>query len=106
MPTRARAVRSLARGVLQRTISFESSSDVDATVAALERVPGIGTWTSQYIAMRAFGEPNAFLASDLVLRRVAGTASARELERRSAPWRPWRAYAVMLLWQRAIDESS
>jgi AraC family transcriptional regulator of adaptative response / DNA-3-methyladenine glycosylase II len=106
MPTRARAVRSLASGVLQRAISFESGCDVDATVAALERVPGIGKWTSQYIAMRAFGEPDAFLASDLVLRRVAGTGNARELERRSALWRPWRAYAVMLLWQSAIDESS
>jgi AraC family transcriptional regulator, regulatory protein of adaptative response / DNA-3-methyladenine glycosylase II len=40
----------------------------------------------------------------LVLRRVAGGCSARELERRSAAWRPWRAYALMLLWQTAIDE--
>jgi AraC family transcriptional regulator of adaptative response / DNA-3-methyladenine glycosylase II len=106
MPTRATAVRSLARAVLDRAISFESGSDVDATVIALQRVPGIGEWTAQYIAMRAFGEPDAFLRNDLVLRRVADARSARELEHRSAAWRPWRAYAVMLLWQRATDEAN
>jgi AraC family transcriptional regulator, regulatory protein of adaptative response / DNA-3-methyladenine glycosylase II len=106
MPIRAGAIRSLARAVLDRSISFEFGSDVDATVAALEGVPGIGEWTSQYIAMRALGEPDAFLPGDLVLRRVVGARSARELERRSAAWRPWRAYAVMLLWQGAIDETN
>jgi AraC family transcriptional regulator of adaptative response / DNA-3-methyladenine glycosylase II len=55
--------------------------------------------------MRAFKAADAFLPSDLVLRRVAGGCSAGELERRSHAWRPWRAYAVMLLWQIAVDET-
>ena len=79
---------------------------MEAMIAALERVRGIGEWTSQYIAMRAFGECDAFMPGDLVLRRVAGGCSARELERRSHVWRPWRAYAVMLLWQSATDEAN
>jgi len=106
MPTRASTLRSLARAVLDRTVSFEAASGVDAMIAALERVRGIGEWTSQYIAMRAFGECDAFMPGDLVLRRVAGGCSARELERRSHVWRPWRAYAVMLLWQSATDEAN
>ena len=53
--------------------------------------------------MRALNEPDAFPSGDLVLRRMAGDCSARELERRSEAWRPWRAYAVMLLWQAARD---
>ena len=53
--------------------------------------------------MRALNEPDAFPSGDLVLRRMAGDCSARELERRSEAWRPWRAYAVMLLWQAAKD---
>jgi AraC family transcriptional regulator of adaptative response / DNA-3-methyladenine glycosylase II len=64
----------------------------------LTAVPGIGAWTAEYIAMRAFGEPDAFPSGDLVLRRTTGARTARELERRSQAWRPWRAYAVMLLW--------
>ena len=74
-----------------------------ATIDALRAIPGIGDWTAQYVAMRALNEPDAFPSGDLVLRRMAGGCSARELERRSEPWRPWRAYAVMLLWQAASD---
>jgi AraC family transcriptional regulator of adaptative response / DNA-3-methyladenine glycosylase II len=70
----------------------------------LRALPGIGPWTAEYIAMRALGEPDAFPTGDLVLRRMAGDLTSRELERRSEPWRPWRAYAVMLLWQAASDE--
>jgi AraC family transcriptional regulator of adaptative response / DNA-3-methyladenine glycosylase II len=51
--------------------------------------------------MRALGEPDAFPSGDLILRRAAGNCTARELERTSQAWRPWRAYAVMLLWRGA-----
>src|SRR5262249_27754698 len=49
--------------------------------------------------MRALGEPDAFPCGDLVLRREAGGCTARELDQKAEAWRPWRAYAVMLLWQ-------
>ena len=66
-------------------------------------LPGIGDWTAEYIAMRALGEPDAFPSGDLILRRAAGDCTARELDRVSQAWRPWRAYAVMLLWRGALD---
>jgi len=68
----------------------------------LVALPGIGAWTAHYIAMRALAQPDAFPAADLILRRAAGqgrTLSTRELEQLSEDWRPWRAYAVMLLWR-------
>ena len=102
MPARADTVRSLARKVAGGAIAFGPHGDVHALMAT----PGIGAWTAQYIAMRAFGEPDAFPTGDLILRRAAGGGTARELERRSEPWRPWRAYAVMLLWQNAIDAAA
>lgn len=95
---RAQTIRTLARQVAAGAIRFDGSFD-SATAAALRAVPGIGEWTASYIAMRAFGEPDAFLYGDLVLRRAAGNLTANELDRRSEAWRPWRAYAVMLLWQ-------
>ena len=78
----------------------------DEMVTALRSVPGIGDWTASYIAMRALGEPDAFPSGDLVLRRMAGVVSPRELDARAEAWRPWRAYAVILLWQGATDRSS
>ena len=101
---RAETIRSLARCVADATITFNSSVDARDMVSALKDLPGIGDWTAEYIAMRALGEPDAFPSGDLVLRRMAGGCAARALDRRSASWRPWRAYAVMLLWQSARDE--
>ena len=99
--TRAQAIRSLARSVADGTIAFSSGVDERAVVAALKEVPGIGEWTAEYIAMRALGEPDAFPSGDRVLHRVTGCRTTRALDRRSEAWRPWRAYAVILLWQGA-----
>jgi AraC family transcriptional regulator of adaptative response / DNA-3-methyladenine glycosylase II len=106
MPARAETIRALARAVGHGTITFAAGTDTGTTVSALRAVAGIGDWTAQYVAMRALGEPDAFPSGDLVLRRVVGTATARELERRSEAWRPWRAYAVMLLWERAAGRTA
>jgi AraC family transcriptional regulator of adaptative response / DNA-3-methyladenine glycosylase II len=92
-------LRLLARAVRDGGVVFDGL----ATLDSLRAIPGIGDWTAQYVAMRALNEPDAFPSGDLVLRRMAGDCSARELERRSEAWRPWRAYAVMLLWQAAKD---
>ncbi len=97
--SRAATLRALARAVRDGAVVFDGASTIEALLA----IPGIGDWTAQYVAMRALNEPDAFPSGDLILRRMAGGLSARELERRSEAWRPWRAYAVMLLWQAAND---
>jgi AraC family transcriptional regulator, regulatory protein of adaptative response / DNA-3-methyladenine glycosylase II len=103
MPARAETIRSLARHVAGGSIAFGSCADGRVMVSALKALPGIGDWTAEYIAMRALGEPDAFPSGDLVLRRAAGDCTARELDRASQAWRPWRAYAVMLLWRGAME---
>jgi AraC family transcriptional regulator of adaptative response / DNA-3-methyladenine glycosylase II len=103
MPARADAIRRLAVAVTSGAVTL-ARADGPKSTAMLRALPGIGAWTAEYIAMRAMGEPDAFPTGDLVLRRMAGDLTSRELERRSEPWRPWRAYAVMLLWQAASDE--
>jgi AraC family transcriptional regulator of adaptative response / DNA-3-methyladenine glycosylase II len=102
--TRARAstIRGLARALLDGRIAFRPEQPLAEFERDLVALPGIGAWTAHYIAMRALAQPDAFPAADLVLRRAAGqgrTLSTRELEARSLAWRPWRAYAVMLLWR-------
>jgi AraC family transcriptional regulator of adaptative response / DNA-3-methyladenine glycosylase II len=56
------------------------------------------------VALRALGEPDAFPASDLGLRRALGPQgrplASQALEQRSKAWQPWRAYAAVLLWTR------
>ena len=104
MPARARTIRTLARRVVDGSISFDVGREIESVSQALLGVPGIGDWTAQYIAMRAYGEPDAFPSGDLVLRRAAGGCTAKELDRRSQAWRPWRSYAVMLLWRQSSDQ--
>jgi len=101
---RAETVRALARAVRAGRIRFEGLVDFGALRAQLCEIPGIGPWTAEYVAMRALSDPDAFPAGDLHLRRNAGDCTQRELERRSEAWRPWRAYATMLLWQSVRDE--
>jgi AraC family transcriptional regulator of adaptative response / DNA-3-methyladenine glycosylase II len=105
MPARAAAIRRLARTVADGTLSLSPGCDAGTLVSALTALPGIGPWTASYVAMRALGEPDAFPAGDLVLRRMAGDVTPGELARRSQAWRPWRAYAVMLLWHEAAQQS-
>jgi AraC family transcriptional regulator of adaptative response / DNA-3-methyladenine glycosylase II len=102
--TRARAatIRGLAKAVLEGRVGFRAEQPLAAFERDLVALPGIGAWTAHYIAMRALAQPDAFPAADLILRRTAGqgrTLSTRELEAASEDWRPWRAYAVMLLWR-------
>lgn len=104
--TRARAatIRTLAQAVLDGRIDFGIGQSLDAFVARLCALPGFGPWTAHYVALRALGQPDAFPAGDLVLRKIAGGGVAigeRALEARAEVWRPWRAYAVMLLWRSA-----
>lgn len=95
---RAETIRALARRVSGGEIRFEEVIDTETFLRQLCDIPGIGKWTAQYVAMRALREPDAFPSSDLGLMHALGVAGWREVEQRSEPWRPWRAYAAMYLW--------
>jgi AraC family transcriptional regulator of adaptative response / DNA-3-methyladenine glycosylase II len=103
---RSGAVRALAAAVARGELRFDAFAGLDDAVERLCGVPGIGPWTAHYVALRALGEPDAFPAGDLVLRRVASRLAGRELSRaelaaRAERWRPWRAYAATALWDHA-----
>jgi AraC family transcriptional regulator, regulatory protein of adaptative response / DNA-3-methyladenine glycosylase II len=86
---RAASIRDLARAVVCGEVRFDGAIDPEEFEHRITRIKGIGAWTAQYIAMR-LGEPDAFPAADLYLRRVAGDSEL---------WRPWRAYAAMYIWK-------
>ena len=104
--TRARSqtIRALARAVCDGRVRFEGIVESEAFLRQLTEVPGIGNWTAQYVAMRALGEPDAFPVGDVALLAAMQLTQPAELERRAEEWRPWRAYAVMYLWNVPRDE--
>src|SRR5271165_1670855 len=95
---RARALSSLAAAVLERRVILTFAPNVEEQIDALMRLPGIGPWTAQYIAMRALNWPDAFPSGDLMLMRAANTTQ-KKLQQLAEGWRPWRAYATHYLWQ-------
>jgi AraC family transcriptional regulator of adaptative response / DNA-3-methyladenine glycosylase II len=104
---RIRAIRALAAAVAECRLDFGALTGLDDAVAALRALPGFGDWTAQYVALRALGEPDAFPAGDLGVRkalaRAGRLASEREALARAEAWRPWRGYAVLVLWTHAND---
>ncbi|MCX6126305.1 MAG: helix-turn-helix domain-containing protein [Proteobacteria bacterium] len=97
--SRANCILSLAKAVHKKEVILTSSADVNSTIEALLRVPGIGEWTSQYIAMRALSWPDAFPHTDLGVRKALGETSSSKILALADVWKPWRAYATMALWQ-------
>jgi AraC family transcriptional regulator of adaptative response / DNA-3-methyladenine glycosylase II len=99
---RAAALAGIANAVLADPHLFDLRRDLTEAVACLRELAGVGEWTAQYIAMRALGESDAFLAADIGLQRNLARGGKRptaaQLLNRAERWRPWRAYAMLHLW--------
>ncbi|MCA2218662.1 helix-turn-helix domain-containing protein [Wangella sp. NEAU-J3] len=102
---RRETIRALAQAVAAGKLDLDPGADRDETVARLQELPGVGAWTAGYVAMRAIGDPDVFLPTDLAVRRGAAAlglpGSPIELDRHAASWRPWRSYALVRLWRAA-----
>lgn len=100
--TRRTTFTTLVRQLADGTIHLGVDSDWEETRVRLLALPGFGPWTVDVIGMRALGDPDAFLATDLGIRRAARElglpSTPAALTSRAAAWRPWRAYAVQYLW--------
>ncbi len=100
--SRRRALQSLSEAVAGGKLIIDPGSDPAEVEEGLLAIPGVGRWTSSYVAMRAIGDPDAFLPTDLGLRRAASrlglATDPASLTRLAERWRPWRAYALAHLW--------
>jgi AraC family transcriptional regulator, regulatory protein of adaptative response / DNA-3-methyladenine glycosylase II len=102
---RGEALRSLALLVQTDEVHFDAGADAQAALTRLLDIPGVGPWTASYVAMRALGDPDAFLAGDVGIRHALEAMGRRAdgVEVAEA-WRPWRSYAVMHLWASVSGE--
>ena len=107
---RQAAIVGIAKAVAEKRVQLHGGADVNATIAALKELPGIGDWTAQYIAMRALRWPDAFPAGDVALHKALGVQGlknpAKEAERASLAWKPWRSYAVIRAWSGAMQPAA
>ncbi len=100
--TRRATLLGLISALASSAVDLAPGADPARARAALAALPGIGPWTVETVAMRALGDPDAFVATDLGIRAAARAlglpATPGALVRRSRAWSPWRAYAVQHLW--------
>ena len=106
---RAHAINAFAAAVIDRRIGLDRSRSMDELVASITATAGLGPWTAHYLALR-LGEPNAFPATDLGLRRalahaIDASAASRSITGPRANeladrWQPYRAHAAIHLWLR------
>jgi AraC family transcriptional regulator of adaptative response / DNA-3-methyladenine glycosylase II len=107
---RGQTLVELCRALAAGEIVLDCGADRSEVDAALQAVPGIGPWTAGYVRMRALGDPDVFLPTDLGVRqgldRLATPSNPPAAESRAAAWRPWRSYALMHLWNVPTEETS
>ncbi|WBC17906.1 helix-turn-helix domain-containing protein [Micromonospora sp. WMMA1998] len=102
---RRETIRALARSVADGELDLEPGGDREEASRCLAAVPGVGPWTAGYLAMRALGDPDVVLATDLGVRRGAAALGLpddpKTLHAYADRWRPWRSYATIRLWRAA-----
>ncbi len=99
---RRRALVALAHAVESGDVVIDPGADPLEVRRSLVRLPGIGPWTAEYVAMRALRDPDAFMPTDLGIRRAARASGLPDdpalLVAAGERWRPWRSYAMVHLW--------
>lgn len=103
--SRAETIRRVAAAAADGDLNFDVTQEPEDFCRSLTSIKGVGDWTAQYVAMRVLKNPDAFPSSDLGLLKAVdlignqtGRTTPAELLRRAESWRPWRAYAALLLW--------
>ena len=99
---RRETLRTLARALAGRGILLDPGSEREEVERRLLELRGIGPWTASYVAMRALHDPDAFLPTDLgvrkAIRRLGHADDRQSVAAVAERWRPWRAYATQHLW--------
>jgi len=100
-PRRA-ALHEIVSAIATGRLVLDAGADRQEAVHRLRSIRGVGPWTAGYLAMRALGDPDAWLPGDVAIRaaarRLGAPGDARGLAGLAEGWRPWRSYAVHHLW--------
>lgn len=95
---RSKTIYELARAIAQGEIDVDLPAQPEEEMKKLMAIRGIGSWTAQYIAMRAMEWPDAFLETDAGVKKALQPCTSKELLKIAEAWRPWRSYATVNLW--------
>jgi DNA-3-methyladenine glycosylase II len=104
---KARYGRALAEAMRSGALDLDGLHDLDdgAVHETLQRVPGIGPWTSTIYLLMVLLRPDLWPAGDIALAESVGEVKgigrrpdATEMAELGDTWRPWRSVAARLFW--------
>ena len=95
---RANTIFELSKAFVQKDIDFGISAHPENEIKTLLAIPGVGKWTAGYIAMRTMGWTDAFLETDVGIKKALDKYTEKEMLILAEEWRPWRSYATINLW--------
>ncbi len=95
---RSKAIKSLAFALYTGEVDLTFCSSPEREVEKLLKLPGIGQWTAQYLAMRAMNWPDAFLDTDYGVKKALKTLTSQEISELKTQCSPWGSYATINLW--------
>ena len=105
--SRGRSLVGACAALAEGRIDLDPGADRDEAATALLALPGIGPWTADYVRLRALGDPDVLLPTDLgvrrALERLGQPSDPRSAAALGTRWRPWRSYALMHLWHLVTD---
>lgn len=91
---RGRTITAVARAMAAGKLQLHAGADRQTSRTELLSIRGIGPWTADYLLMRAVGDPDVFLDSDLAVRRAVRQVGEFDPHRCA----PWRSYLTHHLW--------
>lgn len=95
---RSRTIFGLAQALIHGELNLDLCNQPEDEMKKLMTIRGIGSWTAQYIAMRAMEWPDSFLETDAGVKKALHPHTAKEMLQMAESWRPWRSYATFNLW--------
>ena len=95
---RAACLIGLAQAVEEGRLPLDEMTDAQEGIKMLLAMPGIGSWTASYVAMRAWSAPDIFLGGDYLIKQRFPGMTPGKIARYAEIWQPWRTYATLHLW--------
>lgn len=92
---RKETLKAFCKSLLNGKLSLELTQDNEEFIQNLEKIKGIGPWTSNYMALKVLRHTDAFPATNLIIARALKKHSIDRINKMA----PWRGYVTTLLWK-------